>query len=392
MIRVASISRINLSSGRTNVYNFVKTCEALNARKDFHVTLVTTDQDRDREAFARAVGIHQPFEIVCLGVTNTLSKYSGSRVHELFMLLTSNLHLALFLFKCSKEFDIIYFRDESLFLVAWFGKLILQKRFFFEVHSVLQGRLRQLMNVAAVRYADGVIAISGGLKRYYQRKNDAIVLSLCSAAEESWFDYSKEKSSFRKELDLPVDAFLIGYTGVVGANPNNDYYEVDDIVRSLPSLPENVVLVIVGELHANARWLRDIAKDCKVEGRVIVVPWQKRNVIPKYLQAFDVILVPKRKKDLIGDSPAKMFPALAARRPIIAGRAESIEEVLTDDRDAIIVEENSLQGWADAVLKVYRDQELAEKLSNNAWDTHHNYTWERRGTVIAEFIRERKFV
>src|SRR3989344_5038950 len=68
------------------------------------------------------------------------------------------------------------------------------------------------------------------------------------------------------------------------------------------------------------------------------------RMIPKYCQYFGIILIPKRKKDLVGDSPAKMFPALASRRPIIGGRAECIEEVLTDGVDAVIVEQNNPEG------------------------------------------------
>ena len=388
MIRIAYTSQINLLSGRTNVYNLAKTCEAINAREDFYVKLVTTDHRRDIGIFFQKMDIHQPFDIICLGVTNTASKYSGKRWYELFMFLFANLRLTLFLIKHIREFDVVYLRDESLFPMAWFARIILRKRVFFETHSVLENRYRQLMNKIVIQLADGVIAISSGLQRYYQKINKNILVSLCSAAEESWFNYSLSKDTFRKQLGLPIKAFFIGYTGVVGANPNNDYYELDDIVKSLVSLPANVVCVIVGEINGNARLLRDIAKNIGVADRVIIVPWQERSEIPKYLQAFDAILIPKRKKDLVGDSPAKMFPALASRRPIIAGRAECIEEVLTDGVDALIVETNSPEGWAKAIHKIYNDHELADKLSNQALLTKGNYTWEKRGINIAEFIRQ----
>ena len=388
MIRIIFISRINLLASRTNVYNLAKTCEAVNAQKNFRARLVTTDQDRDRNTFFRRMGVRRPFDIICLRATNTVSRYSGESWYELFVFFVANLRLTLFFLMHIGEFDAVYFRDESVFPAALLAKIILRKKVFFETHSVLKNRLRQLMNVAAVRFADGVIAISSGLKRYYQKTNNNILLSLCSAAEESWFDYLASKSFLREQLGLPMDTYLLGYAGVVGANPNNDYYEVDDIVKSLALLPANVVCVIVGELNGNAEWLRDVAEKAGVLERIIIVPWQERNTIPKYLQAFDVILIPKRKKDLIGDSPAKMFPALAARRPIIGGRTECIEEVLTDGVDALIVEHNNPDGWAKAVLKIYSDREFSKKISSQAWITKDKYTWEKRGVAIAEFIKE----
>ena len=45
MIRIFHISRINLSSGRTNVYNLAKTCEGINAEKD---KLETFEENRSQ--------------------------------------------------------------------------------------------------------------------------------------------------------------------------------------------------------------------------------------------------------------------------------------------------------------------------------------------------------
>jgi len=334
------------------------------------------------------MAVHKPFEITCLNATNTLSIYGGKKWYEIFRFLYANFRLIFFLSAHAGRFNVIYSRDDSVFPAMFWAKVILRKKVFFETHAVLQKKLRQSMNQAAIRLADGVIAISSGLKRYYSSSNKNILLSLCSASEDSWFDHKESKDVFRRELGLPKDLFLIGYTGVVGANPNNDYYEIDDIIKSLASLPKKVRFVIVGELNGNAKWLRDIAQEERVSDRVIIFPWQERSDIPKYLQAFDVILIPKRKKDLIGDSPAKMFPALASNRPIIGGRAESIEEVLTDGIDAIIVDKNNEEGWAKAILKIYNDRELAEKISKAALITKSKYTWEKRGVAIAEFIKK----
>lgn len=387
MIRVLYISQINLLSGRTNVYNLAKTCESMHAQEDFKVELVTTDRERDTDIFFRRMGIRRPFIVTCLNVADTTSRYGGKVWYELFIFLFANARFIIFLSSRFKKFDVVYFRSESLFIAALYAGMILRKKVFFEIHSVLERTHKQFMNMVAARCADGVIAISSGLKRHYQKTNRNILVSLCSAAEESWFDHTQSKSALRGLLRLPTDAFLIGYTGVVGANQNNDYYEVDDIVRGLVLLPAAVVCVIVGEIGGNAEWLRDIAEGLGVADRVIILPWQERSEIPKYLQAFDAILIPKRKKDLVGDSPAKMFPALAARRPIIAGRAECIGEVLTDGVDALIVERNDPEGWADAVIKIYRDQEFAEKISDGASVTKDSYTWEKRGAAIAGFIR-----
>ena len=83
-----------------------------------------------------------------------------------------------------------------------------------------------------------------------------------------------------------------------------------------------------------------------------------------------------------------MFPALASQRPIIGGRAECIEEVLTDSVDSVIIKQNNPEGWAKAILKIYNNKELATKLTDGAWLTKDKYTWEKRGITIAGFIKK----
>lgn len=387
MIRIAYISRINLRSGRTNVYNLAKTCEAMNAQDGFSVKLITTDQNSDKEIFFQKLRILKPFPVVCLGISNTTSVFAGKFWYEFITLVSVNVGLCGFLYKQRNEFDVVYFRDESLFPAAFFSKLFFSKKVFFEIHSVYERAYRQMKNVLSAYISTGVVAISLGLREYYRKINPSILVSLCSAAEESWFNHLKDKKEFRAVLHLPTNAFIVCYTGVVGINPNNDYYEIDDIVLALSELPTNVVYVIVGEINGNGERLREKASQNGVIDRLIIVSWQERAVIPQYLQAADAILIPKRKKDLVGDSPAKMFPALAAHRPIIAGRAESIQEVLTDGFDSLIVEENTPAGWQKAIKKVSHDPVFAAKISAGAAITKNKYTWDKRGAVITQFIK-----
>ncbi len=386
MIRIAFVSRINLNSGRTNVYNFTKTCEAVGLVAGFETIFVTTDQKRDTAAFFKRLAVHNEFPIEFLSATDTGSPNGGQLWHEIKSFVAANFYLAGYLFKNRNSIDVVYFRDESLFPAAFFARGFLNKKVFFEIHSVYERKFRQFKNVFSAWVSSGIIAISTGVKKHYEKINKNVIVSLCSAAEDSWFDHVKNKKEFRMELQLPLDSYLVGYAGVVGINPNNDFYEVDDVVRSLTKLPENVHFVIVGEMNKNADWLRDIAEENRVESRIIIAPWQERAMIPKFLESFDAIIIPKRKKDLVGDSPAKMFPALASSRPIIAGRAESIEEVLTHGTDSVIVKTNTPEGWAEAIQIVMADKNLVQRIVVGAQETKKNYTWEKRGENIARFI------
>src|SRR3989344_4622287 len=167
ILRVYYVSRINLLSGRTNVYNTAKTCEALCAQNSLDVRLVTTDQNRDIQGFFKKMGIAKPFNITCLGVTNSLSKNMGAKGYELLIFIYSNIRMAIFLITQIKNYDVIYYRDDLLFPAVFFARVLLGKKVFFETHSVLSGKNRQILNISAAKFSEGIIVISSGLKRYY---------------------------------------------------------------------------------------------------------------------------------------------------------------------------------------------------------------------------------
>lgn len=371
MIRLFYITRNPLEAESTNMYNTAKTCEALVAA-GISVTLVSAGAPYGEEDFFDRHHITRRFALVGLGVAGK-------------SFLKTNTAVSAFLHKNRENFDVLYLRDERLFPSALCVRL-LGKHVFFEIHSVLVGWHRQLLNRLMMRIAHGIIAISGQLARYYRPYGKPTLVSFCGADESFWFDHTKSKEELRRKLGLPMKKFIVGYVGRIGLNPNNDVYEIDDVIAALSDLPERVVFVGVGEREGNGEWLREAARAAGVSDRVTILPWQNRPRAAEYLSSFDVIVVPRRRKDMPSDSPLKMFSALSAGRPIVAGKSPAITEVLEDSRNALIVHENGERGWAEKIRMLFHDPNLAQRLGKRALADSKKYTWEGRGSDISRFI------
>jgi glycosyltransferase involved in cell wall biosynthesis len=380
-IRICYISRIHFASTRTHVHNVTRTSEALNACEEVSVRLVSTDVAPDVDVFLKQHGVTQPFAISGLGLTFP----KPGRARLLVWLLWSNIRMGWFLFKNRSTYDVVYARDEGLVFAVLVGRLI-GKPFFFESHSVLIGWHRQVFNELMVRMSSGLIAISKRLQRFYERLQSNSVVSYCGGEETPTADAPMSQHALRKHLGLPEGGFLAGYMGVLGENPNGDVYELDDVARSLALLPNEVMLVAVGERENDAEWLRHAARAAGVGDRVMVLPWQPRDTTPLFLNSFDAVVIPKRKKDMDSDSPLKMFSAMSAGRPIIGGQTEAITEVLTHGQNVLIVESNTPAGWAERIGMLYRDPALGKRLGDQAKHDARTYSWERRGSDIAAFV------
>ena len=160
----------------------------------------------------------------------------------------------------------------------------------------------------------------------------------------------------RLALGLPgdVDGPVLGFTGHY-----RDWHRLDLAVRVLkePGL-ERARLVLVGEGPAE-EGLRAAAGEAGVSGRVVFAGRRPHSAIPGLLPAFDIALVPAINAYA---SPLKLQEYMAAGIAILAPDQPNLREVLTHDRNAVLVEPGSPEAFTEAVLDLARDADRSAAL------------------------------
>jgi len=82
-------------------------------------------------------------------------------------------------------------------------------------------------------------------------------------------------------------------------------------------------------------------------------------------------------------SPLKMFDYMSMRKPILAADAQVLREVLINDYNCILVQNNNIGMWIEAINKVIVSSDYREKISRNAYsDFIKYYTWDIRTEKI----------
>jgi glycosyltransferase involved in cell wall biosynthesis len=99
--------------------------------------------------------------------------------------------------------------------------------------------------------------------------------------------------------------------------------------------------------------------------------------VASVLSAFDLSVFPS----LWEGTPLTVFEALAMGKPIVATDADGLVDVLTHERDALIVPKRDPRALADAIVRMMDDPSLRARLAGNARVTGQDYD-------IAAFVRK----
>jgi len=285
-----------------------------------------------------------------------------------------------FFYSVFKKADIVYSRDELTCLFLGFFK----KNVVFEMHGILKrGKfvydffLKRMFKIISTNEWKKEKII----KDYQIEEKNILVCP--NGVDLEKFDIDIPKEKIREEFELPKNKKIVMYTGHLygwkGAQVLADASEF---------LTENEVVVFVGGTEEDVSEFLERNKDKK---HIVVLGHKPNNEMPYYVKAADVLVlpnVPDTEESKYETSPIKMFEYMASKRPIIASKMPSIEEILSNENSCLAEPENA-QDLAYKIKSVLDDGELSKRISENAYSDVQNYSWKKRAKSIENFIFSR---
>jgi phosphatidylinositol alpha-1,6-mannosyltransferase len=65
----------------------------------------------------------------------------------------------------------------------------------------------------------------------------------------------------------------------------------------------------------------------------------------------------------------------ACRRPVVGGRSGGVPEAVVDGQTGILVNGNSVEETAEAIIRLLSDPELSSRMANNGWSRSRCFDW-----------------
>lgn len=278
--------------------------------------------------------------------------------------------ISLFLLMLQKGRSVVYTRDGvGLWFLALFKRIgLLEKPVFFEAHDYSSGKAKLL------KYVDGTVVINRYLEQLYRDAGISNILVAHDGYRPG--DYRQILTSKDKE------ACEIVYVG--NLFPWKGVYTLAD---ASAHLPDGYRVVIVGGSAESLPKFRNYVRDNGYD-KVEIIGYVPKKKTMSFLAKADVLVLPNSAKDPMSfyTSPLKLFEYMASKKPIVASRLPSLEEILEDRRNAVLFEPDNSQDLAEKI--VYTVQTNTQNLTSNAFEDVQQYSWDIRAQNIIRFIQE----
>jgi glycosyltransferase involved in cell wall biosynthesis len=157
---------------------------------------------------------------------------------------------------------------------------------------------------------------------------------------------------------------------------------VDDIVRALAFLPEDVRLHIAGTGPDEAM-LKTLAKTEGVETRVEFLGFIDHAHLPGLLQRADIFIRPSRSEGM-GNA---FIEAMAASVPVVGTAVGGIPDFLKDGETGYVVAVDSPKSIAAAVTRALQKPDEVRTIVHNAKELLKQYDW----GMLAERMKQEAF-
>lgn len=270
--------------------------------------------------------------------------------------------------------DIVYAHSSKAGAIARVADIGLKNRCVYNPHGwAFNMRCSQKKLMAytfiekiAAPFCDKIICISDTEKQsalYKKVCGEKKLQVIFNGVDIEAYESGKHGEVKRNDLGIPNDAFVVGMVGRISPQKAPDVFvEMSKLVKD--KIP-NAHFIIVGSGNKEAE-IRKYAEDNGFSENLHITGWVENPM--SYLELFDVACLLSRWEGFGLVLPEYMM----AGKPIVATKVDAIPNIIIDGENGLLVDVDDAIGASEAVLRIYRENALKDRLVAQGIEDVHN--------------------
>jgi len=283
--------------------------------------------------------------------------------------------------------DVYYSRDMFTLLVLSLIKP--RRRLIYEAHTLSKSRIGGMVQRLCARRVGVVVAVTGTLAARLREGGARRAIVEHDGFRIDRFVGLPTRPAARSALNLPAEAFIVGYVGRLHTMSMSK--GVDVLIEAIAAAERPISLCLVGGPDEMAEALRRQWERVGLPPEHFLFVGQVPPArVPLYIAAFDVCAMPFPFTEHFAyyASPLKLFEYMAVGGAIVASDLPAVAEVVRHGESALLTPPDDVPALRDALRAVYDDAELRDRLGAAAKQAAGHYAWSARASRILAVIRE----
>lgn len=163
----------------------------------------------------------------------------------------------------------------------------------------------------------------------------------------------------RASLNIPENAFVVGMVGRISEQKAPDIFV--KAARKIKDAVPEAYFIIVGDGPDRVE-IEKMISDLNMKDSFLITGWV--NNPHEYLAVFDVAMLLSRWEGL----PLVVPEYFAARKPTVCSRIDAVDDLIKNGEEGFIVEIDDAYSAAAAVVSLYEDSRLRNKMSDLCYE------------------------
>lgn len=184
----------------------------------------------------------------------------------------------------------------------------------------------------------------------------------------------------KRDLNIPEEAFVVGMVGRMSPQKAPDIFI--KMAKQVKDKVPNAHFIIVGNGEQETE-IREYAEDNDFSESLHITEWVDNPM--SYVEIFDVACLLSRWEGFGLALPEYMMGG----KPIVASRVDAIPNVIRNGENGLLVEADDANGASEAVLQIYQEDDLRDRLVTQGLEDVHNRFNARRVSAEHEKLFER---